>query len=51
MEFSYADRAKVLAEALPYIQKYSGKTVVVSTAAMPWSPTSCGEPSSAISYC
>ena len=29
MEFSYADRAKVLAEALPYIQKYSGKTVVV----------------------
>ena len=28
MEFSYADRAKVLAEALPYIQKYSGKTVV-----------------------
>ena len=29
MEFSYADRAKVLAEALPYIQKYSCKTVVV----------------------
>ena len=29
MEFRYADRAKVLAEALPYIQKYSGKTVVV----------------------
>ena len=29
LEFSYADRAKVLAEALPYIQKYSGKTVVV----------------------
>ena len=29
MEFSYADRAKVLAVALPYIQKYSGKTVVV----------------------
>ena len=29
MEFSYADRAKVLAEALPYIQKYSGKTVMV----------------------
>ena len=29
MEFSYADRARVLAEALPYIQKYSGKTVVV----------------------
>ena len=29
MEFSYADRAKVLAEAPPYIQKYSGKTVVV----------------------
>lgn len=29
MEFSYADRAKVLAEALPYIQKYSGKTIVV----------------------
>ena len=29
MEFSYADRAKVLAGALPYIQKYSGKTVVV----------------------
>ena len=28
MEFSYADRAKVLAEALPYIQKYSGKTLV-----------------------
>ena len=29
MEFSYADRAKVLAEAPPYIQKYSCKTVVV----------------------
>ena len=29
MEFSYADRAQVLAEALPYIQKYSGKTIVV----------------------
>lgn len=29
MSESYIERAKVLAEALPYIQKYSGKTVVV----------------------
>lgn len=29
MAYSLADRAQVLAEALPYIQKYSGKTIVV----------------------
>ena len=29
MAFSEVDRAEVLAEALPYIQKYYGKTVVV----------------------
>ena len=29
MSFNEVDRAHVLAEALPYIQKYSGKTVVV----------------------
>ncbi len=29
MSFTLVDRAQVLAEALPYIQKYSGKTVVV----------------------
>lgn len=29
MSYSHVDRAMVLAEALPYIQKYSGKTVVV----------------------
>ena len=29
MEFSYSDRAQVLVEALPYIQKYYQKTVVV----------------------
>ena len=29
MSYSLTDRAQVLAEALPYIQKYSGKTVVV----------------------
>ncbi len=29
MSFSYAQRAEVLIEALPYIQSYSGKTVVV----------------------
>jgi len=29
MPFNELDRAKVLAEALPYIQKYSGKTIVV----------------------
>ena len=29
MEFSYADRAQVLVEALPYIQPYYQKTVVV----------------------
>ena len=29
MSYSITDRAQVLAEALPYIQKYSGKTVVV----------------------
>lgn len=29
MSFNEVDRAKVLAEALPYIQKYTGKTIVV----------------------
>ncbi len=29
MPFNEVDRAQVLAEALPYIQKYSGKTIVV----------------------
>jgi acetylglutamate kinase len=29
MSYSHVDRANVLAEALPYIQKYSGKTIVV----------------------
>ena len=29
MAYSLVDRAQVLAEALPYIQKYSGKTIVV----------------------
>ena len=29
MEISSADKAKILVEALPYIQRYSGKTVVV----------------------
>ena len=29
MEFSYSDRAQVLAEALPYIQTYYQKTIVV----------------------
>ena len=29
MSDAYLERAKVLAEALPYIQKYNGKTVVV----------------------
>ena len=29
MPYSHIDRANVLAEALPYIQKYSGKTIVV----------------------
>ena len=29
MSYSHIDRANVLAEALPYIQKYYGKTIVV----------------------
>ena len=29
MSYSHIDRANVLAEALPYIQKYNGKTIVV----------------------
>ena len=29
MFYSHIDRANVLAEALPYIQKYNGKTIVV----------------------
>ena len=29
MSFNEIDRAQVLAEALPYIQKYTGKTIVV----------------------
>ena len=31
MSFNEVDRAQVLAEALPYIQKYYGKTIVVVT--------------------
>ena len=31
MAFNEVDRAQVLAEALPYIQKYSGKTIVVKS--------------------
>ena len=29
MSYSLVDRAQVLAEALPYIQKFNGKTIVV----------------------
>ena len=29
MPFSHIDRAQILVEALPYIQKYHGKTVVI----------------------
>ena len=29
MSFNEVDRAQVLAEALPYIQKFTGKTIVV----------------------
>ena len=29
MSYNQTERAQVLAEALPYIQKYSGKTIVV----------------------
>ena len=29
MSFNEIDRAQVLAEALPYIQKFTGKTIVV----------------------
>ena len=29
MEISNSERAKVLVQALPYIQKYAGKTIVV----------------------
>lgn len=29
MEISNSDRARVLVQALPYIQKYAGNTVVV----------------------
>ena len=30
-------KANILVEALPYIQKLSGKTVVVKYGGMPWS--------------
>ena len=29
MAFSHIDRAQILVEALPYIQKFHGKTVVI----------------------
>ena len=29
MAFNVVDRAQILVEALPYIQKYTGKTIVV----------------------
>ena len=32
MSYSLVDRAQVLAEALPYIQKFNGKTIVVKYA-------------------
>ena len=31
-----AQVAKVLSEALPYIRRFVGKTLVISTAATPW---------------
>ena len=36
MFISNIDKAKVLIEALPYIQKYYGKTIVSNTAATLW---------------
>ena len=30
MNLSHSDRAQVLVEALPYIQRYYGKTIVVT---------------------
>ena len=38
-------RAQVLAEALPYIQKYYGKTIVIK-----YGGSACGKPSSATSF-
>ena len=35
MSYSQVDRAMVLAEALPYIQKYYGKTIVIKYGAAP----------------
>ena len=36
MSFNEVDRAQVLAEALPYIQKFSGKTIVVTGKVEPY---------------
>jgi len=33
---SYTDRAKVLIEALPYIQRFNGATIVVKYGILPW---------------
>lgn len=33
--------AQLLFEALPWIKNLTGKTVVISTAAPPWSTSSC----------
>lgn len=36
------DRAKVLTEALPYIQQYNGKIVVINCGGVPMTDPSCG---------
>lgn len=36
------DRAKVLTEALPYIQQYNGKIVVINCGGVPMTTRNCG---------
>lgn len=44
MSNTHLDRAKILTEALPYIQRYNGKIVVVNCGgvAMDAEPARCG---------
>jgi len=32
----YIEKADILLEALPYIQRFANKTMVINTAATPW---------------
>ena len=48
---SHAQQARTLVEALPYIQKFTGKTIVVKYGGNAWCPTNSAGLSCATSSC